>query len=94
VKDLLQQFDEFLPRKLGIILDDVVVDEPSLELAIAPSTPDIIGDIVIIFRHLVKKSIASLLEVRLDDIVIDKPLMLQDSDEHTRIGEIVAAHHV
>jgi hypothetical protein len=88
VKDLLHQFDEFLPRKLGITLDDVVVDEPSLELAIAPSNPDVIGGIVVIFRHLVKESIAILLEVRLDDIVIDKPLVLHNSDEYSIIGRI------
>lgn len=73
------QLDQFISLDLGLGLNDVVVDEPGLELRIRPRVVNLVRGIVVIFLHLANQVVAVLLVVRLDQSLGDEPPMLHAS---------------
>ena len=64
---------------MGLWLDDVVVNEPGLELGIRPCVVNLIRRIVVVFRHLFDEVITVLLIVRLDQPLAEEPPILHES---------------
>ena len=73
------QLDQLITLDLGLGLDDVVVDEPGLELGIGPWVVNLVRRFVIVFFHLLGKVIVVVLVVRLDQPLVDEPPVLHPS---------------
>ena len=74
------QSNQLVTFDLGLGLDDVVINEPGLELGIRPCVVNLVRRIVIVFLHLLDEVIAVLLGVRLDQSLTDEPPMLHASE--------------
>ena len=70
------QFDKLVAPNLGFGLDDVMVDEPGLDLRIGPCVVNLVHGIVIVFLHLFDEIVAVLLIVCLDQPLADEPAAL------------------
>jgi hypothetical protein len=61
---------------LSVALDDVVVDQPLLELALVPGGIDSIGGTIVVVLHQIQVLVALGLIRALDDSVSDQPFVL------------------
>lgn len=73
------QFDQLITPGLGLGLNDVVVDEPSIDLGVGPCVVNLVRGIVIVFPHLLDEVITVLLVVRLDQPLAYEPGALNGS---------------
>lgn len=65
--------DQLVTFDLSLGLNDVVIDEPGLELRVRPCVVDLVRGIVVVFLHLFDEVVAVLLVVRLDQPFAEEP---------------------
>lgn len=73
------ELNQLVTLDLGLGLDDVVVDEPELELGIRPCVVHLVRGIVIVFLHLLDEEITVLLVIRLEQPLANEPPTLHVS---------------
>lgn len=79
--DAPDEFLELLALDLGIALDDVVFDEPSLELRVGPAIPNMPGSIVIVVLHTLSEGRTRGRNVVVGvDTVFIQPFILRDGE--------------
>jgi len=83
--NLRDQCHEFLPLDLGVALDDIVIDEPSFELTVAPRLPRRVANVIVVGTHQSGERLSLSSVIRLDDVMLNEPLTLRTGQKYPEI---------